>query len=77
MQPKAVSACQLRNRLGEYLNLVYYQGQEIIVEKMRKPIIKIIPFRKENPEKKFDFNPPVFNLGGIKKIYRRKEIYEK
>jgi antitoxin (DNA-binding transcriptional repressor) of toxin-antitoxin stability system len=38
---KTVSAYDARTRFGEMINLAYYQGMEIIVEKMGKPMVKI------------------------------------
>ena len=39
---KTYSAYDARTRFGEILNLAYYQGVEIIVERMGKPMVKII-----------------------------------
>ncbi|OGG09805.1 hypothetical protein A2781_05090 [Candidatus Gottesmanbacteria bacterium RIFCSPHIGHO2_01_FULL_42_27] len=39
---KTVSAYEARTKFGEILNLVYYQNIEIIVEKMGKPLVKIV-----------------------------------
>jgi len=39
---KTVSAYEARTKFGEILNLVYYKDMEIIVEKMGKPMIKMI-----------------------------------
>lgn len=39
---KTVSAYEARTKFGEILNLVYYKNMEIIVEKMGKPIVKIV-----------------------------------
>lgn len=41
------SAFEFRNHLGEILNLVYYQKKEIVIEKMGKPVAKVIPYNKE------------------------------
>ncbi len=43
MQTQTVSAFEARNRLGELLDLVYYQKQEIIIKKMNKIVAKIVP----------------------------------
>lgn len=39
---KTVSAYEARTKFGEILNLVYYRDMEIIVEKMGKPLVKIV-----------------------------------
>jgi len=38
---KKVSAYEARTKLGELMNLVYYRGVEVIVERMGKPMIKL------------------------------------
>ncbi len=38
---KTISAYQARTNLGEILNLVYYKGDTVIIEKMGKPMVKI------------------------------------
>ncbi len=43
---KRVSAYEARTKLGELINLVYYQGMEIVVERMGKPMAKLIPIDK-------------------------------
>lgn len=46
-----LSATEARNRFFELLDLVIYQGKEIIVEKDGKGAVKIIPQRpKTSPE---------------------------
>ena len=39
---KTISAYEARKNFGELMNLAYYKDYEIIVEKMGKPMIKII-----------------------------------
>ncbi len=39
---KTISAYEARKNFGELMNLAYYNNYEIIVEKMGKPMIKII-----------------------------------
>ena len=38
---KTVSAYDARIRFGELLNEVYYRGEEVIVERKGKPMVKI------------------------------------
>ncbi len=38
-----ISATELKNRVSEVLNTVYFKGTETVVEKYGKPIVKIIP----------------------------------
>ena len=38
---KTVSAYEARTNLGEILNLVYYKGDTVIIEKMGKPMVKL------------------------------------
>ena len=39
---KTISAYEARKNFGELMNLAYYNNYEIIVEKMGKPMIKIV-----------------------------------
>lgn len=39
-----VSAYRARTNFGEILNLVYYRGDEVVVERKGKPVVKIIKF---------------------------------
>lgn len=41
-----VSATELKNRVSEILNVVYFTGNEAIVEKYGKPIVRIIPVKE-------------------------------
>lgn len=43
---KTVSAYEARTKLGELMNLVYYNNIDIIVEKMGKPIVRITKIDK-------------------------------
>ena len=45
---KTVSAYEARTKLGELMNLVYYNNIDIIVEKMGKPIVKIVRIEENN-----------------------------
>lgn len=54
---KTVNAYKLRTNLGEYLNEVYYNGHEVIVERRGKPFAKIIaldPIIKTDEESRKD-----------------------
>lgn len=42
---KTVSAYNARTNFGELLNEIYYRGEEIVVEKMGKPVAVMIPFK--------------------------------
>lgn len=46
---KTISAYQARTNFGELLNLVYYQGDEVVVERKGKPLVKISKFVNEKP----------------------------
>lgn len=79
MQTLTVSAHQLRNRLGEYLNLVYYQGREIIIKKMGKPVAKLTLLKKEKEKRapeEFDVDKyyGAFKIGKRLSLKRMKEI---
>ena len=41
-----ISATELKNKVSEILNMVYFSGTETIVEKYGKPIVKIIPIKE-------------------------------
>lgn len=45
-----VSAYRARTNFGEILNLVYYRGDEVVVERKGKPVVKIIKFADEMPK---------------------------
>lgn len=38
---KTISAYEARTNLGEILNLVYYKGDTVIIEKSGKPMVKL------------------------------------
>ena len=44
---KTVSAYEARTNLGELINLAYYQGAEIVVKRMGKPMVKIVRIDKD------------------------------
>jgi len=73
------SAFEFRNHLGEILNLVYYQKKEIVIEKMGKPVAKVIPCSKDAslPEVFSDINHLYGKVSPKrKKPYSLKEIKE-
>lgn len=39
---KTISAYEARKNFGELINLAYYNNYEIVVEKMGRPMVKII-----------------------------------
>ncbi|MBL7036622.1 hypothetical protein ISR94_02115 [Candidatus Microgenomates bacterium] len=39
---KVVSAYEARKNLGELMNLAYYSNYDIVVEKMGKPMVRIV-----------------------------------
>lgn len=51
---KTVSAYDARIRFGELLNEVYYRGEEVIVERKGRAMVKISKI--EGPKTKADFN---------------------
>lgn len=50
---KTISAYDARVRFGELLNEVYYKGEEVIVERKGKPMVKISKIEK--PKTATDF----------------------
>ncbi|NCO88982.1 hypothetical protein CO083_00060 [Candidatus Roizmanbacteria bacterium CG_4_9_14_0_8_um_filter_34_12] len=77
MQTKVYSAFQARNNFGELLNLVYYQNIEVVIEKMNKPVARIVPIQKAKVNKQLiKFNPPTFKMGKINSSLHRSEIYD-
>ena len=53
--PQIISATDAKNRFSEIVNRVLYSGEEFIVQKQGKPVIKIIPLdKREKNEKKID-----------------------
>jgi len=67
---RIVSAYKARTNFGELLNEIYYRGEEVIVEKMGKPVAKIIPFRIEEKAS----NPFLAAAGSWKDIEAKKMI---
>jgi prevent-host-death family protein len=47
---RTISAYQARTNFGELLNLVYYQGDEVVVERKGKPLVKIVKFADKKPK---------------------------
>ena len=43
-----ISATELKNKLSEVLNSVYYNQTTVIVEKHGKPVARIIPIKRPN-----------------------------
>ena len=41
-----ISATELKNKVSEVLNNVYFTGNETVIEKYGKPIARIIPVRE-------------------------------
>jgi len=70
MATQFYSAYQLRNNLGEILNLVYYKKQEVIVKKMGKPVARILPFM-EKMEKKI----PLFDINKLYGSFKTKKKF--
>lgn len=61
---RTVSAYDARVRFGELLNEVYYQDQEIIIERKGKPMVKIS--RVEKPKTAADLKAFVAAAGSWK-----------
>lgn len=49
-----ISATELKNKLSDVLNLVYYNETVTIVEKHGKPVAKIVPVDRPNKMSKKD-----------------------
>lgn len=43
-----ISATELKNKVSEVLNNVYFTGNETIIEKYGRPFVKIIPFGRKH-----------------------------
>lgn len=59
MHTRTITATELKNRVSEVLNTVYFTDSETIIEKYGKPIAKVVPFKehkrsKENIRKALD-----------------------
>ncbi len=46
MSDRIISATEARNKWFEILNIVYFGGEEVIIEKNNTPIVKLIPMVK-------------------------------
>lgn len=49
---RIISAYDARTKFGELLNEVYYKGEEVVVERKGKPMVKIVKVKKEKKSKK-------------------------
>ena len=58
---KTISAYEARKNFGELMNLAYYNNYEIVVEKMGKPMVKII---KASMAKELTFEEKVAKYAG-------------
>ncbi len=47
---QTVSAYRARTNFGEILNMVYYQGNEVVVERKGRPLVKIVKFTDRGPK---------------------------
>lgn len=47
-----VSAQQARRQFGEIMNMVYYQGESVIVERAGKPMVRIVKPRSKTTSAK-------------------------
>jgi len=72
-----VTATQVRNEISQIINKVFYQGEEFIVEKQGKPVARITGYQQiiRKPITQ-EFAPPVYDMGGTKKVYTREDVYE-
>lgn len=50
MTDRIITATEARNRWFEILNLVYFRGEDIVIEKNDVPIVKIVAFKKPEIE---------------------------
>lgn len=50
---KTISAYVARIRFGELLNEVYYRGEEVVVERKGKPMVKISKIERSKTEADF------------------------
>lgn len=46
MNTAYISATELKNKVSDILNQVYYEKKDIIIERFGKPIVKIVPVEK-------------------------------
>lgn len=62
---KTVSAYEARTNLGELINLAYYKGVEVVIERMGKPMVKIVKINRDKLEDKEKANEAILRFGGI------------
>lgn len=73
----SITATQVRNEFADIINRAVYNDEEFIVEKQGKPVVKIIRVSDSVLDRRATtFQPPVFAMGGTKKIITRNDIYE-
>lgn len=58
---KTISAYNARTKFGELLNEVYYKGEEVVVERKGKPMVKIVK-AELSKKKKID---PFLRAAGV------------
>lgn len=61
---KTVSAYEARTNLGELINLVYYKNIEVVIERMGKPMVKIVNLKKTK-NKNVDIKKTILKFAGI------------
>lgn len=66
---KIISATEARNRWFELLNLVYFKGTSILVEKNKVPMIKLIPAGKVNLRRTDELLEETFGFLKSRKTY--------
>lgn len=61
---KTVSAYEARTNFGELINLVYYKGIDVVIEKMGKPVAKLTSINKST-EKEIGAEDKIASFAGI------------
>lgn len=68
---KTVSAYEARTNLGELLNLVYYKGDIVIIEKMGKPMVKLTKVEVPKKRTKKNLKPGTVNWEALLKASKK------
>lgn len=72
-----ITATQVRNEFADIINRAVYNNEEFIVKKQGKPVVKIMRISESRiTQENASFQPPVFAMGGTKRILTREDIYE-
>lgn len=64
MHKISISATELKNKVSEILNEVYFEDKITVVERYGKPIVKIVPIREDKARSREELKKALDHLFG-------------